>query len=104
MKILTDRIAKNVTSHTQVKHNEDNSDQCKKCGEHFDSPEDLAKHKKSHRLTDAASKYYEKTFNTKSNLNRHKKECHGYETRLNLSKTKVFSFPFKCDQCGYVAK
>ena len=90
--------------HIRSKHSENNSYQCKKCGEHFESLGNLAKHKKSHRLTNAACEDCEKTFDTKSNLNRHKKECHRYETRLNLSKTEVFSFPFRCDQCEYVAK
>ena len=110
MNVLT-KLRKNVTSHTQysckasldyhirIKHNEDNLHQSEMCGESFESPEDIAKHKKSHRLIEAVCKYCDQIFNTRSNLNGHMKECHSYETRLNSSKTEVL----KCDQCHNAA-
>ena len=41
----------------------------------------------------------ERSFTKRCNLNRHMQEVHNIESRFDIDKLTVLSYPFKCDQC-----
>ena len=61
-------------------------------------------HKKSHitRSSQVVLKCDEcdKIMSSKSNLNRHYSQVHGLETRFDIGKVVVKTYPFKCDHCS----
>ena len=53
---------------------------------------------------DHKSNDFERSFTKRCNLNRHMQDFHNIESRFDINKLIVLSYPFKCDQCDKKSK
>lgn len=94
--------------HMKRQHSDNSAIQCERCGENFADFKLYVAHKNTtHGLASKVEhkcSECNKTIVGKMNLNRHKGEVHGKETRFNTRKKTVKSYPFKCDECEFFTK
>ena len=112
----------NMSRHVKQEHEQDGRYECDKCEKSYAAKISLNYHKKTQHSdktsgddikddvpdTDKISspsflpqkcEICGMVMQGKSSLNRHCREVHHLETRLNLDKVDVWKYPFKCDKC-----
>ena len=77
---------------------------CKSCPEIFSTQKKLIRHRISHQKVNYSCKVCQKVIKGKNHMNRHMREVHNVERRINTAKLDVNSYPFKCNKCEFVAK
>eukprot|EP00092_Neocalanus_flemingeri_P005315 GFUD01005723.1.p1 GENE.GFUD01005723.1~~GFUD01005723.1.p1 ORF type:complete len:310 (+),score=80.33 GFUD01005723.1:57-986(+) len=93
--------------HMRIQHPEDSEIHCGKCDAKFSDLKSYVDHKTMHGSFIKIKQKCEEcdaVICGKGNMNRHIREVHRIEVRLNIKKTEAPSFPHKCDECRFVTK
>ena len=90
--------------HMTNEHSEVSIIECKKCGEYCSDMKMYMNHIKSHGVDEMICEECGKTIRGKNHYKRHLPEVHDEETRLNLEKTRVMVYEYKCDECDFRTK
>ena len=90
--------------HNRSCHPEAATFNCEKCDEISCDFDHYKQHRKTHESVSKVECDKCGCMLLKKHMPRHLTEVHSIEQRLNVLKTNVKAYPFKCDECEYVTK